>query len=258
MYAEHIIYDRYVGREFNNNTEDASGRTSVVGEQQTTTATWIKADLSCWQKRRRIKWKEEQKHGLHSLTFFLRFALKKKTTSGRKERPAIDPSFLKKKKAKHNVFNRCALSCCLTLLRMLRSGEKLRYIWQRVDERELQVFEESGSECGLQMHLWIAMLSQRQHTFKRKSTGRQINRERERERMRDRVCRRWEEQRIRQSWEHSTWEKELYSLWGRLNGSITCLKKKRKKSGGTFRVHSTDNKAVEQSQPTYFSAPATA
>lgn len=39
MYAEHIIYDRYVGREFNNNTEDASGRTSVVGEQQTTTAT---------------------------------------------------------------------------------------------------------------------------------------------------------------------------------------------------------------------------
>lgn len=37
MYAEDIIYDRYVGREFNNNTEDASGRTSVVSEQQTTT-----------------------------------------------------------------------------------------------------------------------------------------------------------------------------------------------------------------------------
>ena len=160
---------------------------------------------------------------------FLTFCIKKKNDF-RKERKTSNRSRLPlKKKAKHNVFNRCALSCCLTLLRMLRSGEKLRYIWQRVDERELQVFEESGSECGLQMHLWIAMLSQRQHTFKRKSTGRQINSEREWERMRDRVCRRWEEQRIRQSWEHSTWEKELYSLWGRLNGNITCLKKKKKK-----------------------------
>ena len=189
---------------------------------------------------------------------FLTFCIKKKNDF-RKERKTSNRSRLPlKKKAKHNVFNRCALSCCLTLLRMLRSGEKLRYIWQRVDERELQVFEESGSECGLQMHLWIAMLSQRQHTFKRKSTGRQINRERERERMRDRVCRRWEEQRIRQSWEHSTWEKELYSLWGRLNGNITCLKKKKKSQVAHSGCIVQTIRLSEQSQPTYFSAPATA
>lgn len=59
-----------------------------------------KSRLKLLTKKARDKMKRRTETRIAFPNLFLTFCIKKKTTSGRKERPAIDPSFLKKKKSK--------------------------------------------------------------------------------------------------------------------------------------------------------------